>query len=63
MLSNNLQKGKKHDKKLADEENYDFPEASKWGKDTEFQRYEASAVITFQAKKKPQGGELVERQN
>ena len=50
--------GKKHDKKLADEENYKFPEGSKLWKDTGFQGYEPSGVITFQPKKKPKGREL-----
>lgn len=52
--------GKKHDKKLADEENYQFPEGSKLGKDTGYQGYEPDGVITFQPKKKPKGGELTE---
>ena len=52
--------GKKHDKKLAEEENYEFPEGSKLWKDTGFQGYEPLGVITFQPKKKPKGGELTE---
>lgn len=52
--------GKKHDKKLADEENYKFPEGSKLWKDTGFQGYEPSGVITFQPKKKPKGRELTQ---
>lgn len=52
--------GKKHDKKLADEENYEFPEGSKLWKDTGYQGYEPDGVITFQPKKKPKGGELTE---
>ncbi len=50
--------GKKHDKKLADEEGYQFPPGSKLWKDTGFQGYEPKNVTTFQPKKKPRGGEL-----
>ncbi len=50
--------GKKHDKKLADEEGYQFPKVSKLWKDTGFQGYEPENVTTFQPKKKPRGGEL-----
>ena len=50
--------GKKHDKKLADEEGYQFPKGSKLWKDTGFQGYEPENVTTFQPKKKPRGGEL-----
>ncbi len=50
--------GKKHDKKLADEEGYQFPPGSKLWKDTGFQGYEPENVTTFQPKKKPRGGEL-----
>ena len=50
--------GKKHDKKLADEENYQFPWGSKLWKDTGYQGYEPFGVRTFQPKKKPKGGEL-----
>ena len=40
--------GKKHDKKLADEEGYQFPPGSKLWKDTGFQGYEPEKVTTFQ---------------
>ena len=50
--------GKRHDKKLADDEEYEFPEGSKLWKDTGFQGYEPANVITFQPKKKPRGYEL-----
>ena len=50
--------GKKHDKKLADQEQYRFPKGSKLWKDTGFQGYEPEGVITYQPKKKPKGGEL-----
>jgi hypothetical protein len=52
--------GKKHDKKLADVEDYSFPKGSKLWKDTGFQGYEPEGVITYQPKKKPKGGELTE---
>jgi hypothetical protein len=50
--------GKKHDKKLADQEQYRFPPGSKLWKDTGFQGYEPAGVITYQPKKKPKGGQL-----
>ena len=50
--------GKKHDKKLADEQALCFPKGSKVWKDTGFQGYEPEDVITYQPKKKPKGKEL-----
>jgi hypothetical protein len=50
--------GKKHDKKLADEQDLRFPKGSKVWKDTGFQGYEPDDVITYQPKKKPKGKEL-----
>lgn len=50
--------GKKHDKKLADEQELSFPEGSKLWKDNGFQGYEPKNTKTFQPKKKPKGGEL-----
>ncbi|MCP4209082.1 MAG: transposase [Shimia sp.] len=50
--------GKKHDKKLADEQDLHFPPNSKLWKDTGFQGYEPANTETFQPKKKPKGGEL-----
>lgn len=50
--------GKKHDKKLADEQDLEFPPDSKLYQDTGFQGYEPENVETFQPKKKPKGGEL-----
>jgi len=50
--------GKKHDKKLADEQELSFPKGSKVWKDTGFQGYEPENTETFQPKKKPKGGEL-----
>jgi hypothetical protein len=54
--------GKKHDKKLADEQGLRFPEGSKLWKDTGFQGYEPENTQTFQPKKKPKGGELTDAQ-
>lgn len=50
--------GKKHDKKLADEQGLHFPKGSKLWKDLGLQGYEPEGVITFQPKKKPKGKEL-----
>jgi len=50
--------GKKHDKKIADENNIAYPSGATLGKDTGFQGYEPKGVITFQPKKKPKGKEL-----
>jgi hypothetical protein len=50
--------GKKHDKKLADEQDLDFPPNSKLWKDTGFQGYEPPNTQTFQPKKKPRGRDL-----
>jgi len=52
--------GKKHDKKIADEESPIYPVGSRLLKDTGFQGYEPQGVITYQPKKKPQGKELSE---
>lgn len=50
--------GKKHDKKLADEQDIPFPPGSKLWKDTGYQGYEPDNAQTFQPKKKPKGSEL-----
>jgi hypothetical protein len=50
--------GKKHDKKLADEQDLHFPPNSKLWQDTGFQGYEPAHTQIFQPKKKPKGGEL-----
>ncbi len=50
--------GKKHDKKICDEENYSFPQNSILFQDTGFQGYEPEGAITCQPKKKPRGKEL-----
>ncbi|PZO44689.1 MAG: transposase [Phormidesmis priestleyi] len=50
--------GKKHDKRIADEEGYSFPPGSKLLQDTGFQGYRPDGVTIVQPKKKPRGGEL-----
>jgi hypothetical protein len=50
--------GKKHDKKIADEEGYRFPPGSKLLQDTGFQGYQPEGVTILQPKKKPRNGEL-----
>jgi len=50
--------GKRHDKKLADDEHYRFPAGSKLLQDTGFQGYAPEGVTVIQPKKKPRGGEL-----
>lgn len=52
--------GKKHDKKICDEEKHEFPEGSTLYKDTGYQGYEPAGVNTRQPKKKPRGGELTQ---
>ena len=52
--------GKKHDKKLADEQEIEFPEGSRLWKDNGYQGYEPEHVTTHQPKKKPPGRELTE---
>lgn len=54
--------GKKHDKALADEQSYTFPNKSKLWKDTGFQGYEPVNTTTFQPTKKPKGGDLTAQQ-
>ena len=50
--------GKRHDKKIVDEENPTFPKDISLYKDTGFQGYEPEDMQTFQTKKKPKGKEL-----
>lgn len=54
----NTHEGKKHDKRICDEEQPTFPEGSTLYKDTGFQGYEPSGVSTVQPKKKPRGQDL-----
>jgi hypothetical protein len=50
--------GKKHDKKICDEEQLTLPEGSQLYKDNGYQGYEPLGVETEQPKKKPRGKEL-----
>jgi hypothetical protein len=54
--------GKKHDKKIADEENYQFPEGSILWQDTGFQEFSPSGVTIQQPKKKPHKAELTKEE-
>jgi len=51
-------KGKKHDKKICDEEQHTFPEGSTLYQDTGFQGYAPEGVTVQQPKKKPRNREL-----
>jgi hypothetical protein len=50
--------GKRHDKRICDEEGYTFLRCSQLLQDTGFQGYAPEDVIIYQPKKKPRGGEL-----
>lgn len=50
--------GKKHDKKIADEEGYRFPDGSTLWQDTGFQGFAPTGVTIQQPKKKPRKAEL-----
>jgi hypothetical protein len=50
--------GKKHDKRICDEEQPTFPAGSTLYQDTGFQGYAPTGVHTLQPKKKPRGQEL-----
>lgn len=50
--------GKKHDKKILDEESLGFPSNSSIYQDSGFQGYEPEGTLTYQPKKKPRGREL-----
>ncbi len=54
--------GKKHDKKIADEEGYRFPQGSVLWQDTGFQGFAPHGVKIKQPKKKPRNGELSDAQ-
>lgn len=59
MFLSDTYEGKKHDKKIADEEDYQFPEGSTLWQDTGFQGYLPVGVTTTQQpKKKPRNGQL-----
>ena len=50
--------GKKHDKRVADEAGYTFPEGSYVYQDTGFQGFGEATLVIQQPKKKPRGKEL-----
>ena len=50
--------GKKHDKKICDEENITVPAGSDLYRDSGFQGHDLPGVNIHQPKKKPRGGEL-----
>src|ERR1700739_1732658 len=54
--------GKRHDKKIADEENPTYPKDISVYKDTGFQGYEPDGVKTFHPQKKPKGKDLTPEQ-
>ena len=54
--------GKRHDKKIVDEENPTYPEDIGVYQDTGFQGYAPEGVQTFQPQKKPKGKELTSEQ-
>ena len=54
--------GKKHDKKLADEEAVAYPAGTELQQDTGFQGFQPAGVIIKQPKKKPRGGQLTEEE-
>ena len=54
--------GKRHDKKLADDQALTFPPGSTLWKDTGFQGFEPVGVQTFQPTKKPKGRDLTPQQ-
>jgi hypothetical protein len=53
-----IHEGKKHDKKLCDEEGTRFPEGAELYRDSAYQGHEAPGVTVHQPKKKPRGGKL-----
>jgi hypothetical protein len=48
--------GKRHDKSIADEQAYVFPQGSQLYQDTGFQGYKPPGIEVIQPKKKPKGG-------
>lgn len=54
--------GKKHDKKIADEEDYPFPDGSTLWQDTGFQGFAPAGVTIQQPKKKPRKADLTDEE-
>ena len=55
------QEGKKHDKKICDEDGISTPSGSHLYRDSGYQGHELEEVEIHQPKKKPRGGELSEQ--
>lgn len=53
-----VHEGRKHDKKICDEEGTTFPDGSEVYRDSAYQGHELPGVKVHQPKKKPCGGEL-----
>jgi hypothetical protein len=62
MYLSNTVEGKKHDKKIADEEQIAYPAGTILQQDTGFQGYQPEGVIIKQPKKKPRKRELSEEE-
>ena len=56
-MSNTVE-GKKHDKKIVDEENLSLPQGISLYQDTGFQGFNPEGVLIFQPQKKPKGKDL-----
>ena len=54
--------GKAHDKRIADEAQYELPEGSVLGQDSGFQGFTLPGVIILQPKKKPPKGTLTDEE-
>jgi len=52
--------GKAHDKRIADESQYDLPDGSVLGQDSGFQGFGLPGVTILQPKKKPRNGTLTD---
>lgn len=57
----NTHEGKKHDKKLCDEDGICPPQGSHLYRDSGFQGHHLEGVVIHQPKKKPRGGQLSEQ--
>ena len=55
-----VHEGKKHDKKICDEEGTRLPDGAELYRDSAFQGHELAGVTVHQPKKKPCGGQLSE---
>jgi hypothetical protein len=53
--------GKKHDKKICDEDRIGLPQESSLYRDSGFQGYDLEGVVIHEPKKKPRGGQLCEK--